>query len=85
MMEEERTSFPEPDGFGEALQRLEEVAEALENGELPLEEAMDHYEEGLFLIRFCERRLEEAELLVEEVDDSDPDAPRLQDKEPPEA
>ncbi len=77
--------YPEPDNFGEALQRLEELAERMEAGELPLEEAMDYYREGLFLIRFCEKQLEEAELLVEEVDDSNPSDPRLRDRDPPDA
>lgn len=74
----------EPEDFGEALRRLEDLADRLEGGKLPLEEAMEQYEEGLYLIRFCERRLEEAELLVEEVDDTNPSNPRLREKEPPE-
>ncbi len=59
-----------PDEFQGAMERLKEVTAELEGGDLALEEAMDRYQEGLKLIEFCERRLEEAELLVEEIEDN---------------
>lgn len=77
--------YPEPENFAEALERLETLAEKMEAGELPLEEAMETYEEGLYLIRFCEQRLEEAELLVEEVDESDPPDTGPIERDSPEA
>ncbi|MGM0380352.1 MAG: exodeoxyribonuclease VII small subunit, partial [bacterium] len=61
--------YQEPEEFQEAMDRLEEVTSELESGDLPLELAMDHYQEGLKLIEFCEERLEEAELLVEKIED----------------
>lgn len=79
------TEFESPSDFHSAMQRLKEVADKLDSGELPLEEAMECYEEGLFLINFCERRLEDAELLIEQVDDSDSSQPRIEPKEPPES
>lgn len=71
-----------PVNFQEALDRLQEVAQELESGELPLEDAMEHYREGQQLINFCEDRLEEAELLVEEIDDSG-ESPGVSPKEEP--
>lgn len=82
---EETSEFEPPADFHSAMERLKEVADELDSGELPLEQAMECYEEGLFLIDFCERRLEEAELLIEQVDDSDPSQPRIEPKDPPES
>lgn len=70
--------------FSSAIDELEEIVRDLENGELALEEAMEKYENGLDLIDFCESKLEDAELLIEEVDDSDPENPELNPKEPEE-
>jgi exodeoxyribonuclease VII small subunit len=50
--------------FEEALQRLEQIVEDLEGGELPLEEALQVFEEGMKLIQFCSKKLEEAEKKV---------------------
>ena len=50
----------EPKTFEEAMGRLEAVVRALEAGELPLEEALSLYEEGVRLTRFCGAKLEEA-------------------------
>lgn len=51
--------------FEEALSRLEEIVENLEQGELSLEEALKRFEEGVKLSRFCAGRLDEAEKKVE--------------------
>jgi exodeoxyribonuclease VII small subunit len=50
--------------FEEALERLERIVEDLEGGELPLEEALQVFEEGMKLIKFCSKKLEEAERKV---------------------
>ena len=50
-----------PQTFESALERIEQVAARMESGDLPLEELVQVYEEGLNLIRFCSERLEEAE------------------------
>jgi exodeoxyribonuclease VII small subunit len=47
--------------FESALERVEKIAAQMETGELPLEELVVVYEEGLRLIQFCSARLEEAE------------------------
>ncbi len=51
--------------FEAALSRLEEIVEQLEKGELPLEQALKLFEEGIKLSRVCNKRLEEAERRVE--------------------
>ena len=44
--------------------RLEEIVSRLESGELPLEESLALYEEGVALVRACTRELGEAEQKV---------------------
>jgi exodeoxyribonuclease VII small subunit len=55
----------EPPKFEAALQRLEEIVQKLERGDLPLEESLVLYEEGIRLSRLCHAKLEEAEGKIE--------------------
>lgn len=47
--------------FEKALTRLEEIAEQLESGELPLEESLKIFREGIELSRFCSQVLNQTE------------------------
>jgi exodeoxyribonuclease VII small subunit len=51
--------------FETALARLEELVKELEQGDLPLEQSLKLFEEGIKLSRICNSRLEEAERKVE--------------------
>mgnify|MGYP006267610379 CR=1 FL=1 len=51
--------------FDIALARLEEIVQELEKGELPLEQSLKLFEEGVKLARICTARLEDAERKVE--------------------
>lgn len=51
--------------FEASLSRLEEIVTELESGELPLEQSLKLFEEGIKLARICNARLEEAERKVE--------------------
>jgi exodeoxyribonuclease VII small subunit len=51
--------------FEEAMKRLEEIVGQLEKGEIPLEETLSLFEEGVKLSRFCREKLDEAEKRVE--------------------
>jgi exodeoxyribonuclease VII small subunit len=55
----------EPARFEDALTRLEGIVARLEQGELPLEESLGLYEEGIKLSRLCHAKLEEAEAKIE--------------------
>jgi exodeoxyribonuclease VII small subunit len=55
----------EPPRFEAALQRLDEIVKRLEKGDLPLEESLVLYEEGIKLSRICHAKLEEAEGRIE--------------------
>jgi exodeoxyribonuclease VII small subunit len=47
--------------FEEAMARLEEIVRDLEEGQLPLEDSLKFFEEGMKLVKFCSNKLEEAE------------------------
>ena len=51
----------ETPGFEEALQALEERVRKLESGDVPLDEALQLFEEGVGLARTCHEQLEAAE------------------------
>ncbi len=51
--------------FEAALARLEEIVQDLEKGDVPLEQSLKLFEEGIKLSRVCNKRLEEAERKVE--------------------
>ena len=53
--------------FEEALQKLETIVAQMEEGDLPLEEALKSFEEGVRLATFCTAKLDEAERKVEKL------------------
>ncbi len=50
--------------FEDSLKRLEEIVSKLEQGEVPLEEAISLYEEGLALSKMCMERLTQTDLRI---------------------
>ncbi len=51
--------------FEKAFQQLEEIVKRLESEELPLDESLRLFEQGIGLSRFCHQRLEEVEKKIE--------------------
>jgi exodeoxyribonuclease VII small subunit len=51
--------------FEVAIKRLEEIVEKLDEGEIPLEDSIRIFEEGMNLIDFCQNKLKEVEKKVE--------------------
>lgn len=51
--------------FEASLAQLEKIVAQLESGDLPLERALDLFEEGVGLSRRCQTQLDEAERKVE--------------------
>ena len=47
--------------FEEAIAELERTVKALEDGNTPLDRALELYEQGIALIRLCNEKLEGAE------------------------
>jgi exodeoxyribonuclease VII small subunit len=58
---------PSDSSFEDAVRRLAEIVEHLESGELPLEQALALFEEGVRLARTSQARLDAAEKRVEEL------------------
>ena len=50
--------------FEQSIQRLEEIVRHLENGDMPLSESLELFEEGTKLISACGKMLDEAEQKV---------------------
>jgi exodeoxyribonuclease VII small subunit len=52
-------------GFEESLSSLERIVAQLESGDLPIERALEIFEEGISLARRCQSQLDDAERKVE--------------------
>ena len=50
--------------FESSLARLEEIVRAMESGDIMLDESLSLYEEGIKLIKFCTKALDDAEQKV---------------------
>jgi exodeoxyribonuclease VII small subunit len=51
--------------FEKAFKELEAIVQRLESEELPLDESLRLFEQGINLSRFCHQRLEEVEKKIE--------------------
>jgi len=59
--------------FEQALKRLNALVEKLESGQLPLEESVAAFEEGVKLTRRCEALLDSAEQRLQVLNKEDKD------------
>jgi exodeoxyribonuclease VII small subunit len=57
--------------FEQALEDLEALVARMEKGDLPLEEALAHFERGIELTRRCQTALKDAELKVQKLVERD--------------
>jgi exodeoxyribonuclease VII small subunit len=53
--------------FEESLTQLEGIVQRLERGDLPLEEGLQAFEEGIALSQQCQTKLDKAEKRIEEL------------------
>ena len=53
--------------FEEAYAQLEAAVTALQDGQMPLERALQYYEEGMKLAQHCHELLQKAELRVQQL------------------
>ncbi len=51
--------------YEEAINKLEEIGNRLEDSEVPLEESLSAFQEGIALSRYCREKLAEIEYKVE--------------------
>jgi len=53
--------------FEEAMERLEGIVNVLEDGDVPLEEAITKYKEGMELAKICNEKLKSVEEQLTEI------------------
>jgi exodeoxyribonuclease VII small subunit len=63
-MTDDKGPTPEEMAFGDALTELESIVQALESGQLELEESMTRYERGVALLRALQAKLTDAQQKV---------------------
>lgn len=51
--------------YEKAIKRLEEIVRLLEDGELPLEDSLTYFQEGIALSKHCRDKLAEIEFRVD--------------------
>ena len=51
--------------FEEAIAELERIVERLESGDVPLEEAIELFQQGMKLSHLCSQKLDQAERKIE--------------------
>ncbi len=66
-------SKKERQSFEQALSRLEEIVDELEDESISLEDTIKLYEEGIKLSKICTETLEQAELRIEKVNEQHAD------------
>lgn len=69
--------------FEASLKELEKIVDRLEQGDVPLEEALDKFQEGIKLSRKLKQELDQADQLLFEVmkEDQGEDEADLEEKE----
>jgi exodeoxyribonuclease VII small subunit len=75
MPEPQPESVPAERSFEQALAELEQRVKQLDGGDLPLEQALSLFEEGVALVQECHDRLDSAERRIVELTGT-PDNPQ---------
>lgn len=57
---------PKANSFEKNMTRLEEILEKM-NGQISLDEAIDHFEEADKLVKQCQKKLDEAQSRIEKI------------------
>ncbi len=71
-----------PPSFEIAITRLEQLVEEMDSANLPLQDLITRYEEGVQLVKVCEERLKEAEKRIEIITRNAAGKPELAEFEP---
>lgn len=67
MEETVKREISEELSFDAALEELEDRVKRLEDGSLPLEEALECFKEGISLVRICNSKLKDAETVIRQL------------------
>ncbi|WP_028274288.1 exodeoxyribonuclease VII small subunit [Atopococcus tabaci] len=66
--------------FEDALKELEEIVSKLEQGDVPLEEALTQFQRGVKLSAFCRKQLQEAETTLTKMVDENGNEVRFENE-----
>ena len=69
--------------FEDAMQRLDAIVQAMESGEIGVEESIDKYEEAMALAAHCRQVLDQAELRIKKIQLDAAGQPQVVAFEPP--
>jgi exodeoxyribonuclease VII small subunit len=69
MVKSTATSPPVPASYELALAELDRLVQAMEGGQMPLDQLLDSYRRGAELLQFCRGRLEAVEAQVKVLED----------------
>ncbi len=53
--------------FEESIKRLKAIVDQIEQGEIPLQDSLEQYEQGMALIKHCRTILQTAEKRIEKI------------------
>lgn len=53
----------------EAFEKLDEIIEAMEESELPLEKTFEFYKQGLDMVKYCNDKIEKVECDIKKLSD----------------
>ena len=62
-----KTTSKNQSNFDQSIKKLEEIVEKMENGDLPLEQSIKLFEEGITLSKRCQAALKAAEGKIEKL------------------
>ena len=82
MKKKEALDESSPESFESAMEQLETLVSKMESGDLSLEESLEAFEKGVHLTRFCQDRLQKAELKIQELNSKGEITEKDQEYEP---
>lgn len=83
MAEKKRKEEIKKLNFEESIKQLKEIVERIEQGQIPLQESLEQYEEGMALINHCRGILQKAEKRIEKITKQEQAAEETADEESP--
>lgn len=60
-----------PTSFESAISELEDIVQEMETGAIPLELALERYQRGVGLLKYCQKTLEAAEQRVRQLENDE--------------
>ena len=59
--------------FEDAVTQLNQIVDLMESSDVDLDKMIKNYQQGLSLLKFCQKKIQEAEFKLTELNSSDPE------------